>query len=598
MPSFSTASGVEFAKTDLVSNHVVFKDQESFLALLRNQDLPVHTFSSFIHEATHHWCFISPVGNALSFLYLSVAKKALHWLGTEDMSQVTEAFNDLFAFEIAVSWLRPLNEGLAQFAEYDVRLTGSAPLYSPPLLSTVNHLFNLPRRIENAPQDDSTSAYYSLMDSITEWRLSRQVIERKSELLLQPIDSQGSAYLLGYLTVKQLWKYAAQYYDELKDADVFLIFIRKLLFADYALIADILDRNLNPMHRGMRFGKALYDRMRVIQTGQFASVPWSEWEKVLSMGSSSGPSGRATYDVADPIPFLFVDSEEASEHGTRLYDLFSAEAIHLMDFPPPRVGKEAAERHNLPKNQLPDDWFSPTYFFDLLRQRYLMWLGEASATWEPIGPKAIRVMVEGEVVIDNFNLPSDTSDKRLIDMKLNLYVDPYELYLVATIGNDDDIVGLRHWGKISDFAKSKLERYRLDQRKIVRDTKIVHRVVTGYVEGTNFRNIVDKFWVDHGRALLDMTYSGFAFNLNDEVQSIFLQQGLADVLQNDPDLVRSVAAISLGASAEMSPEMLVAACRDFKLDPRGTIQKIKELWPHDDFPLAGVDDDGFLSSAL
>src|SRR6266849_3795598 len=170
--------GVEFARTDLVSNHIVFRDQESYRALLRNQDLPVHTFSSFIHEATHHWCFISPIGTALSFLYLSVAKKALQWVSTGDEPTSHEAFNDLCAFEIAVSWLRPLNEGLAQFAEYDLLLSDSAVGFSPPLLSTLNHLFNLPRRIENARGDDHTAAYYELMDAITEWRLSRQVIER------------------------------------------------------------------------------------------------------------------------------------------------------------------------------------------------------------------------------------------------------------------------------------------------------------------------------------------------------------------------------------------------------------------------------------
>jgi hypothetical protein len=588
--------GVEFARTDLVSNHTVFKEQESYRALLRKQDLPVHTFSSFIHEATHHWCFISPVGTALSFLYLSVAKKALAWVATENESQLNEAFNDLCAFEIAVSWLRPLNEGLAQFAEYDVLLSDSAVRYSPPLLSTLNHLFNLPRRTENLLDDDRTAALYKIMDDVMEWRLSRRVIERKSELLLQPIGSQGSAYLLGYLAVKQLWKRAAGFYEELKDADVFLMFIRKLIFGDYAMIANILDRKLKPMERGLRFGESLYERLHVIRSGAFATVPWSEWEELLTMQPPSG--SNHTYDVADPVRFAYLDTGELAREGTRLYDQYHAEVIHLMDFSPPREEKEIAERFQLPADQLPDDWFPPEYFFDLLQQRHLMWLGDVSATWVSTAPRVVRIMVEGDVVIEDFRLPVDTADERLNDLKLNVYLDLYELYLMATIGNESGILGLRVWGDISDSSKSKLLQNTLNQRRIAHDTALVHKVMSAYVGGTNFREVVEKFWTETGRDLLDKTYLGFAFDFNEAAQSTVSQRGLADILQNDSELVRNVAAISLAASAEMSPEGLLSTCRDLSLDPLHTIRKIKELWPFDDFPLASIDDDGFLRSVL
>ena len=75
-------------------------------------------------------------------------------------------------------------------------------------------------------------------------------------------------------------------------------------------------------------------------------------------------------------------------------------------------------------------------------------------------------------------------------------------------------------------------------------------------------------------------------------------RGLADVLQNDADLVRNVAAISLGANAEMTPETLVSMCSDFPLDPSDALRRVSELWGLDHFPLAGVRDDGFLSSAF
>src|SRR5215813_1003714 len=175
---FGGDSGDEYARTDLVSNHTVFKDQEYYRALLQGQDLPVHTFSSFIHEATHHWCFISPVGTALSLLYLSVARKALRWLNTNDYSQFQEALDDLCAFEVAVNWLRPLNEGLAQFAEYDVLPPESGRLISPPLLASLTHLFHCWRRVEAAPKGKEYRVWYEIADDLMRWRLSRQTIER------------------------------------------------------------------------------------------------------------------------------------------------------------------------------------------------------------------------------------------------------------------------------------------------------------------------------------------------------------------------------------------------------------------------------------
>jgi hypothetical protein len=594
---FGSGLGDEFSHTDLVSNHTVFKDQECYQALLQGQDLPVHIFSSFIHEATHHWCFISPVGTALSFLYLSVAKKAIQWIVTEDESQRQEALRDLCTFEIAVSWLRPLNEGLAQFAEYDVLLSASAVRFSPPLLATLNHLFNLPRRLENVPRDDRTPSFYELMDAITKWRLSRQVIERKSELLLQPIGSQGSAYLLGYLGVKQIWKSAARFYEELKDADVFLMFIRRLVFGDYAMIADILDRKLDPLERGLRFGRSLFERMHAIRSGDFATVPWREWEALLTLKPLSGRH-RYTYDVADPVAFAYPGSEELARKGTKLYDQYHLEVIHLMDLPALRIPQKIVERFDLRSDQLPANWFPPDYFFNVLQERYLMWLGDVSVKWESTGPQVVRFMVGSDVVIDNFKLPGDTSDERLKDLKLDIYLDLYELYLVATIGNESDILGLRFWGNISKQAKSKLKRHTLNRRKIVKDTSLVHELTRAYVIESNFRELIDKFWTVAGRDLLDKTYMGFAFNGNEAAQSVFVQRGLADILQNDPELVRNVAAISLAASAEMSPEGLLSACRDLTLNPLEVVQKVKPLWPFDDLPFASIGDDGFLSSAL
>jgi hypothetical protein len=321
----------EFARTDLVSNHTVFTDPRCYAGMLRNESLPAQTFSSFIHEATHHWCFISPVGTALSLLYLSVAMRALRWgvLGNE--AERNQTLDDLCTFKIAVDWLRPLNEGLAQFAEYDVQYSGVAPLYSPPLMATLNFLLNMPERIkamkaEKKPkyislleaESEDTVAFYSLMDEVTQWRLSRQVVERKSELLLQPIGSAGSAYMLGYMTVKQLWHRASQFCNQLEHADVFLMFLRKLVFGDYALVAALLDRKKTAFQRGLSFGKTIHDRLEFIRSGDFAGAPWSKWAEVLWVRPRIDDD-RFRLNLADPVAIAFNDTEKATKKGLDLY---------------------------------------------------------------------------------------------------------------------------------------------------------------------------------------------------------------------------------------------------------------------------------------
>jgi hypothetical protein len=94
-----------------------------------------------------------------------------------------------------------------------------------------------------------------------------------------------------------------------------------------------------------------------------------------------------------------------------------------------------------------------------------------------------------------------------------------------------------------------------------------------------------------------MTYLGFAFDFSEEAKTVFAQRGLGDVLQSDGELVRNLAAISLAASARMSPEGLVSMS-DLPLNPVDAIRRINELWRVGDFPLASIGDDGFLSSAV
>ena len=567
-----------FARIDLVSNHTVFRNREHYVALLEERDLPIDMFSSFIHEATHHWCFVSPVGTALALLYLSVAKNALRWIVHDDESGLEQGLDDLCTFDVAVSWLRPLSEGLAQFAEYDVVPPTHESLMSPPLFAALNHLFHLPQRLARGGRNDPAPILYALADDISRWRLSRQTIDRKSELLLQPVRAQGSAYLLGYLTVKQLWRNAGRFYRELRDADVFMMFLRKLVFGDYAVVDAILDRSKPGPQRGVRVGQAIHARLHAIRLMPFdEDVPWSVWKTLLETPERDG---LADLDVADGTPFSALDTQDAVKNGRKLQLAFFHEVAKPVDY------SSAA----LPVA------FPPDYFFHLLRERHLFWLGDVSATWRSVGKQKGDVLVGGRRVFEQLGL-TKASDEGLDALTLDIYVDLYEGSQVTALGNERGVFAVAVRSPRSKTAYDRIMELKLDRRQTVALTDMLHQVVRGYAQGTNYHAVLADFWDTTGRSLLDDTYMGFAFDFDKQAESLIADRGLADVLQEDPELIRSVAAISLAASLELTPEGLVSYNPDLAVSPAEAARRVKELW-RCEWPLASIDRDGFLSSAL
>jgi hypothetical protein len=226
-----------------------------------------------------------------------------------------------------------------------------------------------------------------------------------------------------------------------------------------------------------------------------------------------------------------------------------------------------------------------------------MWAGTVPATWKDTEPGAIDIMVEGVVVMGNYKLP-DGYKERLKELTINIFVDIYDLLLIATIGNEHDVVGMRWWGNISESARSRLRNNPINPFEIARDSRLLHVVLGAYLGRANFRQVVEEFWAKGVRELLDDTYLGFAFNGNEEAASLFAKKGLADILENDGDLVRSLALVSLAASAGLSPERMNDTSKDFQIDTVAAISKLSKLWPFEDLPLASVNENGFLASSV
>jgi hypothetical protein len=284
-------------------------------------------------------------------------------------------------------------------------------------------------------------------------------------------------------------------------------------------------------------------------------------------------------EAADSRVFAALDTEELVKKGRQLqWEYF----------------REVAEPFQFASEVFP---FPQTYFFDLLSERNLMWLGQMNAKWESTGPKVGRIVAEDGMVYEQFNL-TQSDDRDLNDLCLDIYVDLYSDYQLTTVGNERGVFGFATRKELSDAVKSDLMKKRLDRSRTAELTESIHNAMQTYVRDTNYGEQLDKFWKDGGLELLNDSYLGFAFNFNDQARSAVNENGLADVLQNDGELVRSVSAITLASSAEMSPEEMVLTCADLSLDPMETVRRVRELWPEESLPLAGISPDGFLTSAF
>src|SRR5207244_11234437 len=72
-----------------------------------------------LHEATHHWCFTSPVVFAIAGIVLRARLEAVR--AVENNAPFPHSIIvDLVRAEAATCLLRPIAEGLALFAEFDV----------------------------------------------------------------------------------------------------------------------------------------------------------------------------------------------------------------------------------------------------------------------------------------------------------------------------------------------------------------------------------------------------------------------------------------------------------------------------------------------
>jgi hypothetical protein len=219
--------------TDAFSNQVIFSPEQirDWLPGLMQPEgrVPTDFLPAFLHEATHHWCFSSPVQTVITLLGMRARVEAFLAIeastSTERARWEARAAEDLFRADTALEIYRPLAEGLATFAEFDT--------YTSRFNRTIPAPFAWAMRFYGRSQQTWAR--------LIEVRLAEDILRRKESLLAQPLSCQDSGgYLAGYMTIRQMLRYLPGSWK----ADRFLQAAYRWFYEDEALIALLLDSSL------------------------------------------------------------------------------------------------------------------------------------------------------------------------------------------------------------------------------------------------------------------------------------------------------------------------------------------------------------------
>lgn len=244
------------AYIDLITNHPFLAelDVDVLLDVLSNNkaDIPPDIVTEFVHEATHHWCFSSLVGDAIAAVKLFnlgriydqstsviTSQKNIPPDKVEDsiISQLTqvvenhsEPIDQFCKAHYAEKLLNPITEGLALYAELDAYV-------SPPTevdqLSPILWL----SRVMGGAEDE-------LLEILTSDNFDTLRKQRRERLYCETINTEHGGHLIGYCFVRKLEKLLSQC-GILIDSMCFLNAIKVLFFDDPILTKLVLNGNVD-----------------------------------------------------------------------------------------------------------------------------------------------------------------------------------------------------------------------------------------------------------------------------------------------------------------------------------------------------------------
>jgi hypothetical protein len=237
--------------------------------LLLDGQFPVTALNSVVHETIHWETFTTPVGDCLahgfirSWLYLQMQKRKDQRYKGEDftLEHEYEAIFDYTRYRVLSEMLRPLAEGMAIFAEFDL-----VPRDSP-VTTSLTRLLTL----------QFGRKYINELGKLKISDISRIVFEgirksadcsiRKENLLCQEFHTRQGGYLPGYFLVKGIRNYLVfqRGLTKLLDGDLFFFCLKAVFFGDLQFCSHATDPEedffLGPKEEGHSDPKDVINRM-------------------------------------------------------------------------------------------------------------------------------------------------------------------------------------------------------------------------------------------------------------------------------------------------------------------------------------------------
>jgi hypothetical protein len=262
--------------TDLVTNVTELsaaRVEHDFDALMGWGSVPQDLLPGFLHELTHHWCFLSPVGFVLATLQLRARRSGV--LLYNDAGDGTtlrrRLVDDVQRYETASIMLRPLAEGLALFTEFDAVSGDRSSVVSLPTQLT-GTFFGVQDLIDPSTKIGFLPAIHRA--PLARMRQGYHCFRRKRALIQEPLDLATGGYLPGYLAIRDVWLYLAEQDPRLlNETDLTLMYVRSFFYEDYALLRLLLSpaQGLNTHFEIVEYLAKRFDQLAHVRAEDIAA---------------------------------------------------------------------------------------------------------------------------------------------------------------------------------------------------------------------------------------------------------------------------------------------------------------------------------------
>jgi hypothetical protein len=224
--------------TDLVTNIVRLRplSLKRHLAGIIRGELAEELLPAILHEGTHHWCFLTPLGQALALQRLRARTLLL-----SDSSDQSEALDAILRSGAIESALRPLAEGLSLLAE----LHGIID-YTRRSHTSRFHWWTLWIGFRHVADPDKPQVFST---AFLRQARSEHGLRRRCEVLSNPFDCRLGGYLPGYMALRKLWQATASTQEDVESVGNFVANIRTAVYYDPVLMELAIRQPVDDPHK-------------------------------------------------------------------------------------------------------------------------------------------------------------------------------------------------------------------------------------------------------------------------------------------------------------------------------------------------------------